>query len=379
VLLSLFRLGSGLTTRKIKNRTYKEQNKSWSSAMNSKTASLFPSALSSAAGEIKRHHQLISVAGEDVPIRSRSGTEPVSGRSQRQRLVDLQRAIAEIEGKALRLVERSAPADALRLIRFDDPVIDRRLGGGLEADAVHEVKPAILADGGASHAAGHVAATFFALMLAARCLSQGGRAGKTRRQVLWTVPADMGAEGGRLYGPGLRALGVPPEALVIVTTRTRADALWAMEEGLGAGSLALVVGCLDEIGLTPGRRLALAAAAQNTPCLLVTHPQSSPAAATATRWRVAPAGSAACACDPRAPGRPRLRLTLERCRRQPIAAATVEEMVEWCDEAFRFRVASSLSDRAVAARLECAGGGAARPAVRAGGDGAERARALGGR
>jgi protein ImuA len=347
--------------------------------MNSKTASLSPRVLPSAAGEIKLHHQLISVAGEVVPIRSWSGMEPVPGRLQQQRRLDLQRAIAEIEGKTLRLVGRSAPDDALRLVRFGEPIIDRRLGGGLEGGAVHEVKPATLADGGASHAAGHAAAACFALMLAARCLLQGGKAGKARRQVLWTVPAGMEAEVGRLYGPGLRALGVPPEALVIVTARTRADTLWAMEEGLGAGSLALVVGCLDEIGLTPGRRLALAAAAQHTPCLLVTHPQSSPAAATATRWRVVPAGSAACPFDPHAPGRPRLRLTLERCRRQPIAAATFEEMVEWCDEAFRFRVASSLSDRAMAARRECAGGGAARPAVRAGGDGAERACALGGR
>lgn len=218
---------------------------------------------------------------------------------------------------------------------------------GLEIGGVHEVKPA-LREPGVSWAATWAAAFVFSLTLGIRRSAMNS--GRARGPILFCRPAALSNELGGLYGRGLETLGLAPDRLVIVETANAADTLWVMEEGLRSESLALVVGLLHTVALTPARRLALAAAAHRSPCLLLTHPRAEATAATATRWRVGPAPSAPHPFDQHAPGAPRFTADLERCRAQPLSVETASFSLEWCDEALCFRLASGVADRTDAAR-----------------------------
>ena len=226
--------------------------------------------------------------------------------------------------------------------------IDALLGpDGLEIGGVHEIKPAFR-EPGVSSAAAWAAAFAFSLALGVRRSAMDrGRAGSP---ILCCRPVALANELGGLYGSGLRTLGLAPDRLVIVETANTADTLWAMEEGLRSESLALVIGLHHAVPLTPARRLALVAAAHHSPCLLLTHPRTESTAATATRWRVGPAPSGPHPFDPHAPGALRFTIDLERCRAQPLSAATASFSLEWCDEALCFRLAPGMADRADAAR-----------------------------
>jgi len=226
-----------------------------------------------------------------------------------------------------------------------DPAIDRWLGpAGLDPEGVHEIKPIALPDRAAAGA--WTAALGFALRLAARRVLALEERHRANALMLWCQPAHVTAELGRLYGHGLLALGLDPGSLVLVETAKDADCLAVIEESLRSESLVLAAGVLQDVGLTPARRLSLAAKAHRTPCLLLSGARHAPAAATATRWRVASGPSAPDPFDARAPGAARLSLLIEKCRasrgRLPAAALTME----WSDEAYRFRVAAGLADRA---------------------------------
>lgn len=190
-------------------------------------------------------------------------------------------------------------------------------------------------------AASQAAAQVFALALAVRRLCGLSRTGSGRTApILWCAAAGTVRELGRLHGPGLCFLGLDPAQLVIAEPARDKDVLWTLEEGLKSESLALAVGCLDEVALTPARRLALAAAAHVTPCLLLTHPETEGAAATATRWRVAPTASAPHPFDSKSPGRRRFAVAIERCRTVPFGTGSPAQVLEWSDAAYRFRLAS---------------------------------------
>jgi protein ImuA len=139
-------------------------------------------------------------------------------------------------------------------------------------------------------------------------------------------------------------LGLDPSRLIIVETMRASEALNAIEEGLRAQSLAAVIGVLDEAELTPARRLSLAAGETATPCLLITHPASEPAGATATRWRVKRDRSAPHPFDSRAPGAARFSVALERCKARPESVAQPPMLLEWSDETRRFDLASIVAD-----------------------------------
>jgi protein ImuA len=235
--------------------------------------------------------------------------------------------------------------------------IDRLLPLGLAENGVHEIKPAEPGGHGGA-AAVMVSAMMFAVGLLLR------RSCAPPARVLWCVPSASAGELGRAYGPGLAAAGLDPCRLLLAEPARHADALWVIEEALKSQSLAAVVACLgsgstaaqkgtggpDFLGLTASRRLALAAAAGATPCLLITDPRAAPVAAVASRWRVAPAPSAPHPFDVRAPGSRRFAILLERCRSAPLAAGAVEQIVEWCDDTHCFRLAAALADRADAPR-----------------------------
>ncbi len=228
--------------------------------------------------------------------------------------------------------------------------LDHALGtAGLEIGAVHEIKPHAAPDRGLGWAAAFASACHFALALTVRRLLSAPTA-HPDTPVLLCFSAAQSAEMGAPYAPGLAALGLDPARLILVEAARQADVLWAIEEGLKSEGLALVLGQIDAVGLTPARRLALAAARTSTPCLLVTHPRSAAAAATATRWRIAPAPSAPHPLDPEAPGETRFLAGLERCRGSPGAVQPVSYLMEWSNAAYRFRVAAGLVDGASRSR-----------------------------
>jgi protein ImuA len=221
----------------------------------------------------------------------------------------------------------------------------------LDTASLNEIKPAAYGDG--------PAALTFALLLAARRLGAGsarhtGRLSRAGRTVgatypslmVWCWPTRTAREAGGLYGPGLAALGIDPAQVLLVETATAAETLWAMEQSLGSGAAAIVVGCVDAVALTPARRLALAAQAHRTPALLVTAARSVVTPATFARWRIAGCPSAPHPFDPAAPGAPRFAMTLERCRGTAADVAPLSRTVEWTHEAHRFSVVAGVADRA---------------------------------
>ena len=283
-------------------------------------------------------------AGLDLDL----GLEPASRRAP---------ALAQLKDR-IRAIERSPAAAARRLPHPScgnglpppqstlRPTAAWTLGAaalevGLETGGVHEIKPV---HAGADWASAWAAARSFALALAGRRLA--GRPDKQHADVLWCTSAAMTAELGALYGPGLAALGLDPARLIVVEAARQPDALWALEQGLKSGSLALAAALIDDVGLTPARRLALAAAASDTPCLLLTHPRGAVTAATATRWRIGPAPSAPHPFDIGAPGAARFTVALERCRARPPSACAEPVLLEWCDAAYHFRVVAAVADRA---------------------------------
>jgi protein ImuA len=181
-------------------------------------------------------------------------------------IAGLRHAIGSIENRHL-----SADQNAARA-RLGLPALDTVLGGGLVRRALHEVaarsEPEI------------AAATAFTLGLAARSAQH--------RPVLWIAEDMAWRESGAPYGPGLDEAGIAPEQILMVAGGRLPDVLWAMEEALRCRAVGAVIGELRHGHLdgVATRRLALAAAQQWTPALLL---RASPAArplAAATRWIV---------------------------------------------------------------------------------------------
>ncbi|WP_454917770.1 ImuA family protein [Xanthobacter sediminis] len=152
--------------------------------------------------------------------------------------------------------------------------VDAALGGGLLCGALHEAAGAPGEEG---------ALSAFALGLAARAAARLGRPVLLVRQEMaeW--------EAGRLYGPGLAALGLPPEALLLVRVRKPQDVLFVMEEGLKCAGLSAVLGefssPVPEV-LTATRRLALAARGSDRLGLMLRHKADPSPCAALTRWRI---------------------------------------------------------------------------------------------
>jgi protein ImuA len=230
------------------------------------------------------------------------------------------------------------------------PAIDALLGPtGLELGGVHEIALGLTVPG-QSLASVAASARLFALTLLVRRLTalRSISPPSSTARVLWcATAADLG-EGGQLYAPGLVRMGFDPGQFIFVTPPRASDLLWAMEEGLRSNALAAVVGQIDDVGLTPARRLALAAAAARTPCLLVANARAGPVAAVATRWRVGPLP-----CGPSRNGPLqvtwRMSIGLERCRARPVGSGSVVFAGEWSDDTHCFRVVAGSADRAVAA------------------------------
>lgn len=248
---------------------------------------------------------------------------PRRDRAGFQRLRD---RIRTLEGNASQL--GSGEEDHCATFCFGTPDIDGHLPWkGLPKGALHEV---VAEDSGA--------ATSFSAALIGRLAAADTDRSKPR-PVLWCESRHV-LDAGGLYVPGLARFGLDPERMILVRARRDEDALWAMEEGLRCGSLGAVLGEVEKISLTAGRRLQLAAAEGGVTAFLLTHrAQARSASAAMTRWRV----GAAADQENLEPGLGPTRWDAElfRCRGGGARTWTME----WCDETGHFAVAAEVFDR----------------------------------
>ena len=189
------------------------------------------------------------------------------------RLHSLRRQVAQIETAGV-----PHPTDA-QALRLGIDALDAALGGGLALGAVHEIGPA---------APLHVGATVgFGVALAALAARH--------KPALWIVQDYAAGEAGLPYGPGLALFGLAMRRLIILRVAQSRDALWAMEEALKSGAVAVVLAELARDGagtdLTTTRRLSLAAAEGGALGLILRHHASHHPSAATTRWQVAAAPS----------------------------------------------------------------------------------------
>lgn len=248
-------------------------------------------------------------------------------------LTRLRSRIAALEGIGRETVAGVVPLGATRL--------DRALPwGGLPRGCLHEVAP--VADGvGApvieAPAIEDGAATAFAAALLGRL------AADRARPVLWV--------GGRedLYAPGLAALGLPPERLLVVRALKPAQALWAIEEAVRCPGLAAVLAETRGLDFTAARRLQLAAGQSGV--TLVALNRGPPVGVAVTRWKVATAPS----LGGEGVGAWRWRVALARCRGRGLGEGEGEWVVEWDDATRDFRLAAAAADRPAAAGVRAAG------------------------
>lgn len=201
--------------------------------------------------------------------------------------------------------------------------------GGLALGCLHEVT-------GATHTddIGDGAASAFSAMLLGRLATEA------RRPALWIGHGDVP------YAPGLAALGLSPERLVLVRPYRAAQSLWALEEALRCRALAGVLAEVWNVDLTAARRLQLAAKASGVPALLLNHGPT--AGAAVTRWRI---GTSRSRGDPTlGVGHWCWKVELLRCRGRGAddqgRVATWE--VEWNEQARGLRLAAPAADRAAA-------------------------------
>jgi protein ImuA len=211
--------------------------------------------------------------------------------------------------------------------------------GALVHAGLHEVVAASHGDG--------PAAGGFAVALMARLLASLARS--NRGLVLWCARGVESREFGRLYGPGLQAMGLDPARLIIATAERHEDLLWAMEEGVKTPALAGVVGEVGAAGLTATRRLQLAARNSGVPAVILRAGRDARTSVARTQWRVGalPAVFTGDETQP-FPARCRWRVMLERCRGAATGAWPRSWDLEWDHETHRFHMAAALAGRSVA-------------------------------
>jgi protein ImuA len=215
------------------------------------------------------------------------------------------------------------------VLPFGEREIDARLSGeGLALGALHEV-----AGGGDGALDGAVAALFAAGIMA-----------RTYGPVLWCVSRRD------LFAPALAQAGLHPDRVIYAEAGSDKGVLACMEEGLRHGGLAGVVGEVGRLGMTPSRRLQLAAEVSGTIGIAIRRWRRPAEAAdfgqptaSSTRWRV----SALPASPLLVPGVGRPRWFVELIRSK--AGECAEFEVESCDEEGRIAIPAELVHRPAAA------------------------------
>ena len=94
-----------------------------------------------------------------------------------------------------------------------------------------------------------------------------------------------------IFPPALVQFHISPQHLLFIQLKKEKEILWALEEALKCGSVAAVVGELQDLSFTASRRLQLAIEKSGVPLFLLRHRQKNFSTSCVTRWHVQPAPS----------------------------------------------------------------------------------------
>ncbi|MDX3901724.1 MAG: hypothetical protein QHC40_14620 [Sphingobium sp.] len=206
--------------------------------------------------------------------------------------------------RTIAALDRSRPEGDAARFATGHPGLDAAMGGGLARGRLHE----LFAE---PEEAG--AGAGMSLLLGWRAAGEG------QAPLFWLRSQGSARMGGAPYGPGLAALGIAPDRLLIGTLADSAALLQAALDALRCPALGAVVietrGPQPLIDLTASRRLALAAEASGVTALMLRIGDAPAPSAAETRWRVAAAPSAPLPGD--APGHSAFDLRLLRRRAGP--------------------------------------------------------------
>ncbi len=202
---------------------------------------------------------------------------------------------------------------------------------GLGVSGVHELVEAVYGDMAA---------------LTGAALALAGRPGVT----LWAVQRKVMSAHGNLLSEGARRFGScgRSQQYLFVRASKPIDVLWAVNEGAQANVVNLIVAEVEDVDFSVTRRLKLVSERHGVPVILLMPHTREGASACETRWRMSALPSAPNMYDSRAPGAPRWRAVLERCRLAPHRAGEIFDL-EYDDETLSLRVVSQLAAGSVTA------------------------------
>lgn len=163
---------------------------------------------------------------------------------------------------------------------------------------------------------------------------------QTKGAWIWVRQSSIARDTGTVPEAALAGSGC--HLRLTVQARTAKEALWATEEAILSGAASLVIAEIEDADFTATRRLTLASSRHGVPVVLMLPYTCEGATAAATRWRVSPRPSATNRYDPHAPGHPRWRAVLERCRTAPAVTGQAFDL-EWNDETLSLGVAAGLA------------------------------------
>jgi len=159
---------------------------------------------------------------------------------------------------------------------FGDPDLDACLSGGLQTNALHEVRSVLVRD--------FASAAGFALGL----VTQFVRSRSSK--VFWVLDPASSLDTGTPFPDGLSQHGIDPKAITFVRPITLQDALWATDQAAKCSDITAVIfqvrGNPKRFDMTATRRLMLRARESGVMVCVLRHSGEEEASAAATRWQV---------------------------------------------------------------------------------------------
>ncbi|MEZ5922491.1 MAG: hypothetical protein R3C60_14245 [Parvularculaceae bacterium] len=221
---------------------------------------------------------------------------------------------------------RSAAIEKLRArIARLEPA--RRAGlAAIEAEPWRAAAPGALYEIAGKDWRDSAAASGYALALA------GAIAKKRAGAVLFLALRHEERDAGRLYAPEKSLYGIDGGRFVFCLAGDVKALLWAAEEAARSPSTAALIIDIGKphrlLTLSATRRLQLAAESSGATPLLLRNAEDREPSAALRRFRLSPAPSAPFPYDARAPGAPRWRVEIDRCR----LGMRGDFVVEWDEE-----------------------------------------------